>query len=152
LGGTLLGHEGRETKELVDNKTPLGLSAYLRENPVEGLVYNPQWWGDWLVISTGPKPVKVFMTNNMHLVPSRAWQDYWHLFDAKPNWRQVLDRYNIDAVIVDAKEQEILLPVLQKDTSWEEKYSDDQASLFVRKLPTKKKQPAQNKGGLAIAR
>ncbi len=156
IGGLVLGNDERTLSDVLDETTPVELSKtlpkHLRENDVTGLVYTPQWWGDWLVVSTRHEQFKPFMTNNMHLVPAQVWQDYWHLLDAKPNWRKILDRYAIDAIVVDKTKQEILLPVLQKDGEWEEVYSDELSALFIRKPTKDKANPPQEKGALAARR
>ena len=47
----LLGGTPRTPKQLYSKETPLGLTEFLNEHPPQQAVWNPQWWGDWLVLS-----------------------------------------------------------------------------------------------------
>jgi hypothetical protein len=79
----ILGRTARPRETLFSDSTPLGVSAFLRANPPAGQMFNPQWWGDWLVWD-GPAGIEPFVTTNVHLAPRRVWQDYVRIANAQP--------------------------------------------------------------------
>ncbi|OYW18201.1 MAG: hypothetical protein B7Z55_11070, partial [Planctomycetales bacterium 12-60-4] len=72
----LLGGPVRRPDQVLSHQTPLGVTRFLHEHPPTGLVFAPQWWGDWLAWN-GPTELRVMMTTNaIHLAPPQVWQDY----------------------------------------------------------------------------
>jgi hypothetical protein len=129
----ILGGKQRSPEQLFGRQTPLGLTKWLRETSPPGLVFTPQWWGDWIV-RDGPPEIRPFMTSNIHLAPRQVWVDYLRILGVGPGWQQVLGRYAVETVIVDKRQSPELLRVLQKDTGWRLLYDDEQAAVFgVRK-------------------
>jgi hypothetical protein len=128
-----LGGKPRTQQQLLGVETPLGLTEYLRANPPRGQVFNPMWWGDW-IIWNGPPGIKPFMTTNVHLVPAQVWDDYLRVMNVRPGWQQVLARYAVETILVDKHESPELLQVLRKDTAWQVVHEDPQCAVFgVRK-------------------
>jgi hypothetical protein len=126
----LLGGRPRRPEQLYGRETPLALTTWLADHPPKGLVFNPQWWGDWIV-RAGPAGIAPFMTSNIHLVPRQVWGDYLRVLGVGPGWQQVLGRYAVETVVVDKKQSPELLRVLQKDTAWRIVYDDQQAAVFA---------------------
>lgn len=113
-------------------QTPLGLTDYLRENPPEGLVANPQWWGDWLALE-GPPNLQVMMTTNaVHIVPSKVWRDYLAISGGLPNMHSLLAKYRINTIIVHKELQADLYRVIRQSLSWKIIYEDDLGLVAVR--------------------
>ena len=129
----ILGGDPPEQAQLLGEMTPVELTAYLRKHPPTGQIFNPQWFGDWLVWD-GPPGIQPFMTTNMHLAPRQVWKDYRHVLYARPGWRNVLYRYNIDTVVVDKRLVEGLEDVLRLDPGWSVAHEDTRAAVFVRKV------------------
>lgn len=128
---SVLGGKPRRDDQLYSRFTPLELSAYLRENPPEGLVFAPQWWGDWLIWSTDGK-VNAFMTTNVHLVPRIAWRDYMRVAEGNSEWEATLDRYDTKWLIVHKELQERLAQLARRSRSWTVVYEDNESILLKR--------------------
>lgn len=127
----LLGGKPREEATLYSRHTPLGITEYLREHPSDGLVWAPQWWGDWLVWD-GPPGIQVYMTTNIHLAPSRVWKDYLIVARAHPSWERVLDRYDVQTMVVHKELQEGLARAVRRSANWKQVYEDDHGIILQR--------------------
>jgi hypothetical protein len=131
----LLGGTPRATKYIYNSGTPLKLTEYLRQNAPSGLLYNPQWWGDWLV-KDGPAGIQVFMTTNVHLAPAQVWRDYMRISDGNSGWERTLDRYNVKTMVVDKKRQPQLAHLARRSAQWKLVREDDLSLLLGRKQST----------------
>ena len=130
----LLGSGPRPDERLYSAETPRALSKFFREHPPEEQVYNPQWWGDWLVWD-GPKGFPVFMTtNSVHVVPNPYWEDYLLITRGHKVWLAILHRYQVSTVVVHKERQETLARIVQKQLSpdWKRVYEDDLALVYSR--------------------
>jgi hypothetical protein len=130
----LVGGKPRRAEQLYGRETPLLLTAYLRDNPPRGPIFNPQWWGDWIV-RDGPPKIAPFVTSNIHLVPPQVWSDYLRVLGVGPGWQQVLGRYAVETVIVDKRLSAELERVLRRDSAWQVLYEDPQCAVFGIRRP-----------------
>lgn len=142
----VLGGKPRAAAQIFGGDTPLGLTDYLAKNPIQGNVYCPQWWGDWLVRTSAE--IQPMMTTNIHLAPRQVWLDYNQISSVRAGWPNVLGRYAIRHVVVDKKHQQPFAAVLRRDTSLQLLYEDDQAALYglSRPLPQSRGQKTEDKG------
>lgn len=140
-GTLMLGGQRRSRKQVLQSGTPLALTEHLRKHPPQGQVFNPQYWGDWLV-EAGPPGLKVFATTMIHLVPGQVWRDYERIYQATPAWPTLLDRYAVTTVIVDKQSQAQLWPAIRASEKWGVLYEDEQAAVLVRRKPASKKPQA----------
>lgn len=140
-GTLLLGGQRRTAKQVLQSATPLALTEHLRRHPPRGQVFNPQYWGDWLV-EDGPPGIQVFATTMIHLVPGQVWRDYERIYQASPAWQTLLDRYAVTTVVVDKQSQAQLWPAIRNSEKWGVWYEDDQAAVLVRRKPAGKSPPA----------
>ena len=132
----VLGGKPRSQDHLYNSDTPRGISEYLRQNPPEGQIVNPQWWGDWLVWD-GPPDLPVFMTtNSVHVVPNQVWQDYMRFSTGQPGVEPRLERYRATTVVVHEARQEALAVQLRRSTDWRIVYQDDLGFVAVRRSMT----------------
>jgi hypothetical protein len=130
-GNFFVSHSPRSPERLLTNTTPWKITAYLREHPPQGQVFNPQWWGDWLLWD-GPENLQVFMTTNMHLVPHQTWNDYRVVRETRSGWANVLDRYRVETVVLDKQRQMTLMRYLRNSRDWRATYEDDAGMVFRR--------------------
>jgi hypothetical protein len=134
-GTWLLQQTPRPPAQLFSATTPWQLSAFLRENPPAGQVFNPDWWGDWLTWD-GPPGLRVFMTSQMHLAPRAVWVDYRIVRENRAGWDHVLDRYVVQTVILDKQRQKTLIGYLRESTVWRILHEDDGGIVFGRTPPS----------------
>uniref|UniRef100_A0A7C2JYF8 Glycosyltransferase RgtA/B/C/D-like domain-containing protein n=1 Tax=Schlesneria paludicola TaxID=360056 RepID=A0A7C2JYF8_9PLAN len=128
----VLGGDPRPATQVFSHQTPLGATNWLLQHPPEGLVYAPQWWGDWLVWR-GPQGLRVMATTNViHLLPSQVWQDYLAIATADRGWEDRLDRYRINTVVVSRELQSCLVRAVEQATGWTVVYEDSVSVIAVR--------------------
>lgn len=121
----ILGSEPRPAERVYSRYTPLGVAEYLRENPPQGQIANPQWWGDWLVWH-GPPGLQVFMTTNaVHAAPRRVWNDYLAIAGGRDGLQQRLDRYRVNTLVVHKELQKRLTRSVRRLPGWETVYEDE---------------------------
>ena len=135
----MISQSPRDPGKIYSKQTPRELTAYLRENPPEGQVFNPQMWGGWIVWDghTVDQPApQVFMTTNIHVAPETVWTDYMRIMAAGLNWQSALDRYRVNTVIVDKNNMPALAQALNQSDEWQLDYNDDLAAVFLREQPT----------------
>jgi hypothetical protein len=131
LSRSLLGGNERPSEKLYSRYTPLGLTAYLRSNPPQGQIWNPQWWGDWLAWD-GPSGLKVFAATHVHLTPRRVWRDYMQVAAAQPGWELTLDRYGVTTLVVHKELQRALAAAARASKAWTVQYEDELAIVLAR--------------------
>ncbi|MDB5390235.1 MAG: hypothetical protein JWM11_5881, partial [Planctomycetaceae bacterium] len=132
LGSMALGGEARKSDRVYSKNTPRAVTDFLRRHPPAGLVFNPQWWGDWLAWN-GPPGLKVFMTTNaVHLAPNRYWRDYMELATGSPNWQKEIDKYNIETMIIHKADQAKMDVEVRNLPNWKLVYEDELAAIMSR--------------------
>ncbi len=131
-GGQLLGSRPRPEAAVYNSGTPLAITEYLREHPPRGLVYAPQWWSDWLAWA-GPRGIQTVVSTNIHLAPRLVWDGYMRLSKGETYWDDLLDRWNVQVVVVDKAEQKKLTSEVRGSPTWQVVYEDAQGIIAVRK-------------------
>ncbi|MDX1969572.1 MAG: hypothetical protein SFV23_20525 [Planctomycetaceae bacterium] len=130
----VLGGTPRRADQVFSHETPLKVTRYLHDHPPSGLVFAPQWWGDWLTWR-GPSEIRVMMTTNaIHLAPPQVWQDYLTISMAEPGWEQRLDRYRINTVVASVELQPELCRSLEQSPDWRIEFEDAVGIVARRKV------------------
>jgi hypothetical protein len=108
---------------------PPGLTeAVQRELPPGARLLADQTWGSWFEFAVPQVPV--FVDSRIELYDRSVWQDYGEVGFAGAGWRQVLERWDIDAIA--GRPDWELLPYLRADDAWRLAYEGDDGVLFVR--------------------
>lgn len=109
---------------------PPGLTAAAQAQLAPGtrtLVHQP--WGSWFEFALPDIPV--FVDSRIEIIPADVWHDYGQVGFSGAEWKEVLDRWNVQAIVASADWD--LLPVLEAPRSgWKVVYQDDDGALFVR--------------------
>ncbi|MDA7527388.1 hypothetical protein N8590_00210 [bacterium] len=127
MGGTV-----RPLDQIVSKQTPIGITNYFKEHPQEGLIYAPQWWGDWINWELDGD-VKVFVsTNSIHLVPPEVWNHYMTISRGRPGSQALLTRYRINTMVVSKDLQPGLVKMFEGNKDWKATFSDDISVIFER--------------------
>lgn len=84
----------------------------------------------WCSLALAHPNLQEFIDGRCDPFPLSVWNDYITVFHAKTNWRRVVDRRGIDAIVVDKKRT--LAHALASWQGWSLVYADDQYRLFVR--------------------
>jgi len=120
----------RPPERLYGGSTPWKLTRYFRENPPQGQVFHPHWWGDWLIWD-GPPGLRPFLTTNLHLAPYKVWIDYRIIRETRAGWSDVLARYGARTVVLDKRRQTTLHRYLRGSDQWEGQYEDELCVVFA---------------------
>lgn len=73
--------------------------------------------GDYLVWALPPEwPVMVY--THVHLFSPEHWQDFLIVKSAEPGWREVLDLYGVNLIVVEVEDHPQLTEALQADADW----------------------------------
>jgi len=108
---------------------PPGLTEAARRSLPAGtrtLVHQP--WGSWFEFALPDRPV--FVDSRIEIVPKEIWHDYGQVGFSGAEWKDVLDRWQVEAIVAEADWD--LLPILKADPGWELAYEDEDGALFVR--------------------
>jgi hypothetical protein len=132
VGRQVLGGQPRPAASQYNERTPLGITKFLRENPPRGLVYAPQWWSDWLAWD-GPPGIKTVVSTNIHLAPKRLWDGYMRVSKGETYWDNLLDRWAVQAVVVDKEKQKRLASEVRGSAVWKVIYEDDLGFIATRR-------------------
>jgi hypothetical protein len=108
---------------------PQGLTAKVQTLPAGTRLLVHQPWGSWFEFAVPQDPV--FVDSRIEIIPEYIWEDYGEVGFAGAGWRDVLERYQVDAIVAD-KDWE-LEPILRKDVQeWRKVYEDADGTIFVR--------------------
>ena len=130
---SVLGGTHRPDDHIYSADTPRGVTEYFREHEPRGQIFNPQWWGDWLVWD-GPKGLQGFMTTNaLHVAPPRVWRDYLAISQADSGYQRLLEKYRINTIVICKALQHTLLRDAPKLQGWHVAYEDDISLVLARK-------------------
>ncbi len=95
-------------------------------------VFSFDQWGDYLIFND-PKR-KVFIDGRSDFFGPELGDEYLNTFEARWQWRQVLEKYRIDVVLAPVSWP--LVSVLKLEPGWRMIADDGQAVLFVKKGST----------------
>jgi hypothetical protein len=108
---------------------PVEAVKFARANRVSGRLYNEYKWGGYLTLAWPEQ--RVFIDGLADFYGNRIFNDYRHVAGLKPGWRDVLDRWSVDLLLVPADSG--VAAEIKRDSQWHELYRDDIAALIQRK-------------------
>ena len=139
FGGRVLhGNEGKlKLDKLLSRQTPLGVVEHLKKLSDQnrlprGMAFNTYEWGDYLLWG-GPPKLKVFLASHVHLMPREVWNDYVAISNGASGWEEMLDRYGVNLIALDAATHSPLIGRLRENENWRQTYSDNDGAVFVRR-------------------
>lgn len=89
-----------------------------------------QVWGSWFEYRLPDR--LTFVDSRIELFPQQVWTDYLDAANGREGWQGILDRWQVDVVVLSAGQSGELLERIAHDTGWRRTYSDDQGAVFVR--------------------
>ena len=108
---------------------PPGVTEALRALPAGSRIFAYQPWGSWFVYALPEQPV--FVDSRIEIVPTSTWEDYFQVAFAGARWREVLERWQPDAIVAEVDEWEEMIAVIRGDPEWRVLYEDDDGVIFV---------------------
>jgi hypothetical protein len=134
FGSRLLHGRQADSKKSLSPLAPADLAVYLREHPISGQVFNTMEVGDYLLWA-GPRDLKLFMTSRVELAPREVWKTYFATINGSTEWKDHLDRYGVNAIILDKLDRKSLINEIKEDGNWKRDYEDNVAVVYLRKKP-----------------
>jgi hypothetical protein len=112
--------------------TPVAAAEYLRQHPREGRIFNEMGYGSYLAWALYPA-VPVFIDPRLEMYPAALVQDYVSIGNARGYNALLIDKYDIDRVMLDLALQPRLAAVIGGDTqNWALEYRDNQTAIYRR--------------------
>jgi hypothetical protein len=115
---------------LLSADTPENAVNYLRAQPDRPRhLFHSEAYGSYLIWAAPEQPV--FIDTRIELYPFEQWRDYINLSQGN-NVASLLQKYDIDGLLLDFKQQKGLIEAIQDDRGWVERYKDQQTVYFTR--------------------
>jgi hypothetical protein len=119
--------------ELYSADTPVAAAEYLRAHPIDGRLFNEMGYGSYLDWALYPT-TQVFVDPRVELYPLAVWQDYLEIRDSRDPNALLIDKYDVQRVLLDQFIQPKLAAALAGDTKhWQREYADARAEIYRRK-------------------
>jgi hypothetical protein len=113
-----------------DGNYPFGAVNYLKENPIEGRMFNEYNWGGYLIWQYPEK--KVFIDGRMpswRMGDQKIFEEFNGIFKYEENWQDALEKYDVSfALIYNNPPNKIMF----SRSGWKEVYSDQLSIIFLR--------------------
>lgn len=110
-------------------EAPAGLTSAAQTTlPAGSRLFVDQSWGSWFEYAVPQDPV--FVDARIEILPADVWGDYAAITSAGAGWREVLEKWQPDAIL--AAPNWKLIPYLRADPGWRVAYEDADGVLFVR--------------------
>jgi hypothetical protein len=115
---------------LLSEDTPVAAVAYMRDQPDRPRhLFHTEAYGSYLIWQAPEQPV--FIDTRIELYPIEQWRDYINLGQGN-NVAALLQKYDIDGLLLDAERQKPLIEAARRDGGWVERYKDAHTVYFTR--------------------
>ena len=127
FGLAVMHGEHGDFKQSVSASTPVDAVEHMLKDHAAGKlpagqIFNTFEWGDYLLWKGHKQGFQVFAASHVHLVPREVWRDYLTASQLGNGWRDLLDRYSVNVVLIDTARHRGLVEALKNDTNWEQSY------------------------------
>jgi hypothetical protein len=109
---------------------PIDAIESLKPFPPGQRVFNDGSWGGYLALCCWPQ-VYNFVDGRVDFYGAAHMYEYYRILNAEPGWREILDRHQVDWVMVQPSRP--LVGWLEHDPAWRRIYIDEAAVVFVRR-------------------
>jgi len=114
-----------------DKIFPVAAVEFLKRERLSGKMFNNDEFGDYLIFSAWPQ-YKVFADGRSDMYGAKYGSPYLKVAGVQPGWKEILARYDINWVFFQT--QTALAAALMEQPDWQPVYSDNIATVFVRKI------------------
>jgi hypothetical protein len=98
-----------------------------------GRIFSRFEWSEYFGWALAPRS-KVFMDARIEIFPDEIWREYSALTRGRADWQEMLDRYQVDYLVLDITGYHAeLLPQVERSPLWEPVYQAGDGVLFVRR-------------------
>jgi hypothetical protein len=121
-----------EKAGLISYDTPVAATNFLLGNHPEGQIFNDMAYGSYLIWAAQPG-YKVFVDSRIELYSDDIWMDYLAITNAQSDWEELLDKYQVNTLMIGVKDQAPLVDAVKASSAWQEVYIDPVAAIFTRR-------------------
>lgn len=129
LNGGRLGGRTVMRAHFSGKRFPVAAADYLAAHHIRSQVFNPDYWGGYLIYRLGPG-YKVFMDDRHDFYGEPFVRDYVKVKDIQPGWQDVLEMQRVNWVLIPP--DWALANALKELPQWRVLYDDHRAILFAR--------------------
>ena len=129
LGVFRIWHFASHQRNYETLRNPVAAVEFLKSQHLPGPIYNRYGWGGYLIYQLYPE-YRVYIDGRADVYGDAFFTEAMQVYDGVGNWKEPLDRYGIQTVIIDTNVA--LSTALRNDNEWSKVYEDDQAVIFSR--------------------
>ncbi len=120
----------KENESLQRQTFPVAAVDYLEEGGLRGNIYNLYHWGGYLIWRLYPE-WQVFIDGRADVYGDVFIEEYLEVYRVRRGWRDTLEKYKVDLVLVDR--DSALATLLHEDGDWRKVYENEVAVIFALK-------------------
>jgi hypothetical protein len=98
--------------------------------PAGTRIYTSQVYASWTELSAPQLPVMV--DSRIELFPTDVWRDYFTVTNGQDGWQAVLDRWDVDVLLVHRGQSEGLESVIGRDPGWRQVIDTEAGKVYAR--------------------
>jgi hypothetical protein len=117
---------------LISAETPIQATQYILDHQLSPQIFHDMAFGSYLIWAAQPT-YKVFVDSRIELFPVAIWDDYWAISSAQSNWSALLDKYQVNTLMLEPVKQAALIEAVKSAPGWELVYEDPAAVVFERR-------------------
>ena len=118
-------------KSLFTLDTPVNISEKVKTLTNVRNIFNDYSWGSYFIWSLR-EDQKVFYDPRAAIYPPKTISDYFQVSDGENVWQEILDKYKVDALVLNKEEQGKLIPQVKFSKKWKQVYEDKLGYVFVK--------------------
>ena len=115
---------------------PSAAVEFMRSTNLPQPIFNEYDWGGYLIWKLYPR-YRVFIDGRADVYGDQLIEEFFRIHDGTKDWRNLLDHYGIQAVIVSP--DAAIASLLREDKGWRNVFEDGQTAIFTR-VGTKRSQ------------
>ena len=93
-------------------------------------IFVTQAWASWFEWQFQRQLVAV--DSRIELFPASVWQDYRNVVTARQGWQGILDRWEVDVVVLSRDQGSLLIPVIATEPRWHLAFEDADGVVYMR--------------------
>src|SRR5262249_34081776 len=114
---------------------PKSAVEFIKSRNVAQPFYNEYHWGGYLIWNLYPR-YRVFIDGRADVYGDELMDEFFRIHDGAKDWRQLLDHFGIQSVLVSP--DSALASLLREDKGWQNVFENRQTVIFARIGPPQK--------------
>jgi hypothetical protein len=108
---------------------PVGAVNFMKKQGLSGKILTKFEWGEYLIWELYPPSLVGFDGRYETVYPPEVEENFLEFIDARPQWRQVLEKYPPDLILLDKRMK--IAKLIEKELQWRQIYIDAGCVLFM---------------------